>query len=94
MPNSVFDTGAPAKAKREPRVDPAAVQIVRGVALPPSPTGSVSPWPKVYARMNKGDMVRLTKRQATSFVSWGKKYKASLAKRTLDADSAGVWRTA
>jgi hypothetical protein len=94
VPNSVFDTGAPTKAKREPRIDPQAVQIVCGLALPPSPTGSVSPWPKVYARMNKGDMVRLTKRQATSFVSWGKKYKHSLARRTLGPDSAGVWRVA
>jgi hypothetical protein len=94
VPNSVFDTAAPAKAKREPRIDPAAVRVERGVPLPPSPTGCVSPWPAVYARMVKGDMVRLTKRQAGSFMSWGKKHKGSLARRTLDADSAGVWRTA
>ena len=93
VPNSVFDTGAPAKTRREPRIDPTAVKVERGVPLPPSPTGCVSPWPAVYARMAKGDMVRLTKRQATSFMSWGKKFKASLARRTLGPDSAGVWRT-
>lgn len=95
--NSVFDTGAATKAKVKrdyARVDSAAVNIESGVPLPPSPTGTVSPWPAVYARMAKGDMVRLTKRQATSFMSWGKKYKASLARRTLGSDSAGVWRTA
>jgi hypothetical protein len=93
--NSVFDTSAPPKAKRDyARVDPTALKIESGVPLPPSPSGTVSPWPSVYARMAKGDMVRLTKRQATSFLSWGKKYEANLARRTLGADSAGVWRTA
>jgi hypothetical protein len=93
--NSAFDTGAPVKAKRDyARVDPEAVKIERCIPLPPSATGTVSPWPSVYARMSRGDMVRLTRRQATSFVSWGKKYQASLARRTLGPDSAGVWRTA
>lgn len=69
VPNSAFDTGAPAKAKREPRIDPFTVTVQRGVPRPPSPTGTVSPWHAVYKRMARGDMVRLTERQAASFMS-------------------------
>jgi hypothetical protein len=95
--NSVFDTGAAPKAT-QPRVaskvDPMAIEIEQGVAMPETVVGVKSPWPDVYARMKKGYMVRLTHRQAVSFQSWGKKAKASLARRTLGPDTAGVWRTA
>lgn len=93
--NSAFDTGASGKPRRravaEP-VDPSKLQIERGVPLPPAITGPATAWASVYARMSIGDMVRLTKTQAKSFVSWGSKNKGSLACRTLGPDSAGVWR--
>ncbi len=99
--NSVFDTAAAAKTGKPPRdrttagIDPQTLQIERGVPLPQSRTGTTSPWPAVYARMAKGDMVRLSRRQGTSFMSWGKKHKpSSLVKRMLAPDSAGVWRVA
>ena len=92
--SSVFDTGTPEKPKRQlAPVDLGQLQIERGVPLPAARSGTESPWPQVYARMNKGDMVRLTSRQATSFQSWGKKHKAPLTRRSLGPDSAGVWRT-
>lgn len=94
--SSVFDVAAPAKTSKRQvvRVDPTALKIERGVPMPEARSSLESPWPGVYAQMKKGDMVRLTERQAISFVSWGKKANAALARRNLGPDSAGVWRTA
>lgn len=96
-PASVFAAGQAAKPKRlyaAATVDAAALKIESGVPIPTILNNpGHSPWPAVYARMKKGDMVRLTPAQATSFISWSKKNKAALTRRRLGPDQAGVWRT-
>lgn len=93
--SSVFEAGAHAKppTRQYDRIDAGAIKIESGVPVPETSPGKASPWPVVYARMKPGDMVRLTHRQATSFVSWGKKHTAALTRRKLGDDSVGVWRT-
>lgn len=93
--NSAFDVGGKDKPARQvEQVDVAALKIEKGVPMPAATPGRQSPWPAVYKLMSKDDMVRLTPKQADSFVAWGKKAGVSLAKRRLGEDEAGVWRTA
>ncbi len=94
--NSVFNVATPPPKKKTARtvvrIDPASVKIYSGVPLPAVTTGQASPWPAVYKNMKKGDMVKLTHREAVAFLSWAKKHKAVMTRRALPDEVVGVWR--
>lgn len=107
--NSVFGQVAPSPRGRKPGtvaqpIDVNAVEIRKGVPLPPSVTGSggVSASAALLDKMGKGDSVVLPGPQARTLVSTARKLgvKAQLRSLKHDAaavakhgdDVAGVWR--
>lgn len=107
--NSVFGQAAPSGRGRKPGtvaqpIDVDAVEIRKGVPLPPSVTGSggVSASAALLAKMAKGDSVVLPGPQARTLISTARKLGIKAQLRTLrhDAaavakhgeDAAGVWR--
>lgn len=107
--NSVFGQAAPGKPGRKAGavvtpIDVDAVEIRRGVPLPPSVTGSggVSASAMLLSKMAKGDSVVLAGPQARTLVSTASKLGIKAQLRSLKHDAAavakhgedvvGVWR--
>ena len=95
--SSVFAAGKAPKARREytrTTLNPAAVVIRKAVPIPPSNAPSrESAYLALLQRMNKGDSVELTRRQATSLRSEAKKAGITVTVRHFENDVSGVWRT-
>ena len=95
---SVFAFGAANKPPRAKRVllDAAAVEIQRGVPLPPRSTvpGGMSTHATLWERMQPGDMVELSKTHASGLAKHALKASGpgSYALRRMAEDRQGVWR--
>ena len=96
-PASVFAAGQAAKTKRpysRATLDVTAVQILKGEPMPA--TGAPqrgSPYVELLTRMQPGDSVKLTRRQAASLRAAAKKAGIAVEVRRLGEDVAGVWRS-
>jgi hypothetical protein len=91
---------AAAPGKRGPnkatKPDPRAVQVFRAAPIPKQSMrrrGSNGPYAEILARMQPGDMVKLTHNQARSMYQHARKTAGvQLVLRKLDDQLTGVWR--
>lgn len=99
--NSVFamgqqarsETPSPSKQKREP-IDMAKVPAYKDRPLPAPRFGGISTFATIFEQKlpHAGASVDLTRTQAKSMLSWGKKNGKKLAIRELGPDLFGIWR--
>lgn len=90
--SSPFAAGAAAKPRRvaAPKIDFDAVEIDRGIPIPPPRTAGGG-YAQLLARLSPGDSVLLPSRNANGLVSAIKKAKRMAAIRKVDEHSARVW---
>jgi hypothetical protein len=96
VPSVFHQAVAPTKRTKSPPIDPFAVVIVKGRAVPPQNVSrsAGSAYAELFARMGAGDMVELPRKVALNFFAWSKKQKKKLVLRKLNAATTGVWREA
>lgn len=88
--SSVFDlVSAPPKPAR---IDPAKVEIQRGVPLPPANSGRTAYVAALLDRMGSGDSLELPTKQAKVFVARARQQGVKTAMRTVRDGIARVWR--
>lgn len=90
-PASVFDAGKPVR-KIARGIDLDAIEIKRGIPMPQASTGCRGSADRLLDRMQPGDMVELTKSQATNFANYARKRGIKVSSRKLSNGVVGVWR--